>query len=120
MPEGDSIHRIAARLAPLVGEIVAASSPNPRGLLTGVAAAVDGRRLEKVEAVGKNLLLRFEGGVTLRSHLMMSGRWRVEPSSTTLLGSPWLVLVAGRWRAAQWNGPVLEVVATARARGPGG
>ena len=42
--------------------VVAASSPNPRGLVTGVAAAVDGRRLESVEAVGKHLLLRFENG----------------------------------------------------------
>jgi formamidopyrimidine-DNA glycosylase len=60
MPEGDSLHRIAARLQPLVGCVVIASSPNPRGLVTGVAAAVDGRRLESVEAVGKHLLLHFE------------------------------------------------------------
>ena len=36
---------------------------------TGVAEQLDGRRLEGVEAVGKNLLLRFEGGLVLRSHL---------------------------------------------------
>ena len=35
-----------------------------------------------VEAVGKNLLLRFEGGVVLRSHLRMRGRWRVGPRGT--------------------------------------
>ena len=29
--------------------------------------------------VGKNLLLRFEGGVVLRSHLRMNGRWLVRP-----------------------------------------
>jgi formamidopyrimidine-DNA glycosylase len=33
--------------------------------------------LESVDAVGKNLLLRFEGDVTVRSHLRMNGRWRV-------------------------------------------
>ena len=68
MPEGDSLHRIAARLQPLVGHVVDASSPHPRGRVTGVAAAIDGRRLESVEAVGKHLLLRFDGAVTLRSH----------------------------------------------------
>ena len=77
MPEGDSLHRIARRLQVLVGERVEAESPNPRGQATGVARAVDGRVLERVEAVGKNLLLRFEGGVVVRSHLRMNGRWRV-------------------------------------------
>ena len=51
----------------LVGERVEAESPNPRGLATGVAAMVDGRVLESAQAVGKHLLLRFEGGVTLQA-----------------------------------------------------
>ena len=77
MPEGDALHRVAARLQVLVGQRVEASSPNPRGVATGVARAIDGRVLESVEAVGKHVLLRFEGGVTVRSHLRMNGRWRV-------------------------------------------
>ena len=77
MPEGDSLHRVARRLQVLVGERVEAESPNPRGQVTGVARAVDGRVLERVEAVGKNVLLHFDGGVVVRSHLRMSGRWRV-------------------------------------------
>src|SRR4051812_39580426 len=109
MPEGDSLHRAAARLRPLVGHLVAASSPHPRGLATGVAAAVDGRRLESVQAVGKHLLLRFDGGVTVRSHLRMNGRWRVGSIGTTGVGRPWLVLRAGELEATQWNGPVLTL-----------
>ena len=124
MPEGDSLHRAAARLRPLVGLELSASSPHPRGLVTGVAAAVDGRRLEGVEAVGKHLLLRFEGGVTVRSHLRMSGRWRVGPVGSTGIGSigtgsigtgsigtgrPWLVLRGEAIEATQWNGPVLTL-----------
>src|SRR3954453_10571510 len=107
MPEGDSLHRAAARLRPLVGRRLSASSPHPRGLVTGVAAAVDGRRLEGVEAVGKHLLLRFEGGITIRSHLRMNGRWRVEPIGAQRAGLPWLVLRADGLEATQWNGPVL-------------
>ena len=42
MPEGDSLHRIALRLQPLVGERVEASSPHPRGRATGVAEASTG------------------------------------------------------------------------------
>jgi endonuclease-8 len=110
MPEGDSLHRAAARLRPLVGERVAASSPNSRGLATNVARAVDGRVLESVEAVGKHLLLRFEGGVTVRSHLRMNGRWRVrERGGPAWRGSPWLVLETARHEATQWNGPVLTL-----------
>ena len=110
MPEGDSLHRAAARLQPLVGERVEASSPNPRGLVTNVAQGIDGRVLESVDAVGKNLLLRFEGDVVLRSHLRMNGRWRVRPvGERAWRGSPWLVLRTPRWEATQWNGPILRL-----------
>jgi endonuclease VIII len=108
MPEGDALHRTARRLQPLVGERIEAESPSPRGEATGVARAVDGRVLERVEAVGKHLLLRFEGGVVLRSHLRMNGRWRIARRGTTR-GRPWLVLRGGAWEATQWNGPVLTL-----------
>jgi endonuclease-8 len=109
MPEGDALHRAAARLQPLVGERIEASSPNPQGEATGVAKTVDGRVLERVEAVGKHLLLHFEGGVVLRSHLRMNGRWRVGPRTGVTRGRPWLVLRGGPWEATQWNGPVLTL-----------
>lgn len=110
MPEGDALHRTADRLQVLVGQRVEASSPNPRGLGTGVARAVDGRILESVEAVGKHLLLRFEGGVTVRSHLRMNGRWRVRArNDRPWSGSPWLVLSTPGFEATQWNGPVLTL-----------
>jgi endonuclease-8 len=106
MPEGDALHRAARRLQPLVGERIEAESPSPQGEATGVAREVDGRVLESVDAIGKHLLLRFEGGVVLRSHLRMNGRWRIAPRGTTR-GRPWLVLRGGAWEATQWNGPVL-------------
>jgi endonuclease VIII len=109
MPEGDSIHRAARRLQPLVGQRVEAESPHPRAAVTGVAERVDGLRLEAVEAVGKNLVLRFEGGIVLRSHLRMRGRWFVRPRGSPVLGRPWLVLRGERLEAVQVNGPVLEL-----------
>jgi endonuclease-8 len=109
VPEGDSLHRAARRLQVLVGETVTAESPNPRGRATGVAAQVDGRRLEAVEAVGKNLILRFEGGVTVRSHLRMSGSWRVRAASDPVVGRPWLVLRSRRAQALLYGGRVLEL-----------
>jgi endonuclease VIII len=116
MPEGDSIHRAARRLQALVGERIEAESPHPRGAATGVAGQIDGRRLVSVEAVGKNLLLGFEGGVVLRSHLRMRGRWRVVPRGAPVFGRPWLVLRGADREAVLWNGPVLELNARATRR----
>ena len=77
MPEGDALHRAARSLQPLVGERLEVVTPHPRARVTRVAERLDGKRLLRVEAVGKNLLLRFEGGLVLRSHLRMSGRWQL-------------------------------------------
>jgi len=109
MPEGDTLHRAARRLQPLVGERVAAETPHPRAQAAIDAAVLDGRRLEAVEAIGKNLVLRFEGGVVLRSHLRMSGRWTVQPANGRRAGRPWLVLRGAEVEALLWNGPVLEL-----------
>jgi endonuclease-8 len=109
VPEGDAIHRVAEALRVLEGEVVAASSPHPQAALTGVAERIDGHRLERVEAVGKNLLLTFEDGTVVRSHLRMHGRWRVERAGRPIAGKPWLVLRGGEWQAIQRRGPVLAI-----------
>jgi endonuclease-8 len=109
MPEGDALHRAARRLQVLVGETVEVESLNPRAAATGVAEQLDGRRLEGVEAVGKNLLLTFEGGLVLRSHLRMSGRWTVRERGSLTEGRPWLVLRGHGREAVLWGGPVLEL-----------
>jgi len=110
MPEGDSLHRAARRLQVLVGQRVEVETPHPRAAVKGLSEKLDGRRLEEVEAVGKNLLLRFEGGLVLRSHLRMSGRWRLERRGTSHAGKPWLVLRGSEHEAVLWNGAVLELV----------
>jgi endonuclease-8 len=111
VPEGDALHRAAKRLQPLVGQRLAAESPHPRAQATGVAPRIDGRVLESVDAVGKNLLLRFEGGVVVRSHLRMTGRWRLEPRGRARTGRPWLVLRGDEFEGVLWNGPVLTLEA---------
>jgi endonuclease-8 len=121
MPEGDSIHGVARRLQPLVGEKLEVETPHPRARVTGVAGRLDGRRLLGVEAVGKNLLLRFEDGLVLRSHLRMKGRWQVleRNGTTTRRGVPWLVLRGEKAEAILWHGPVLELDDTSvRRLGP--
>jgi endonuclease-8 len=115
VPEGDALHRAAQRLRVLEGEVVAVETPHPRAAVLRLAERLDGRRLERVQAVGKNLVLRFEGGLVLRSHLRMSGRWRVQVAGTEPFGTPWLVLRGRERQAVLWNGPVLELT---RGRSP--
>lgn len=70
MPEGHLLHRHAReQSAALAGRPVAVTSPQGR-LDT---AALDGRVLERVEAHGKHLLDRFEGGLAVHVHLGMRG-----------------------------------------------
>ena len=116
MPEGDALHRAARRLQPLVGERLEVETPHPRAAASRLVERLDGCRLLSVEAVGKNLLLRFEGGLVLHSHLRMSGRWTLVACGTPLRGRPWLVLRGSRFEGRQWNGPVLELHARSVAR----
>jgi endonuclease-8 len=120
VPEGDSLHRAALRLQVLVGQTVGVETPHPRAAVKQLAERLDGLRLESVEAVGKNLLLRFEGGHVLRSHLRMTGRWRVVPRGTPRAGRPWLVLRGAEHEAVLWNGPILELVTSCYLRGSTG
>jgi endonuclease-8 len=109
MPEGDALHRAARRLRRLVGEELEVETPNPRAQVGRIAERLDGRRLLSVEAVGKNLLLTFDGGYVLRSHLRMTGRWTLVPRGSARRGRPWLILRGSRYEGVQWNGPVLEL-----------
>jgi endonuclease-8 len=73
MPEGDTLFRTAAGLRPhLVGRVVSAASarqPGPQ------VARIVGSTITAVESQGKNLLVRFDNGLELRTHLRMNGSW---------------------------------------------
>ena len=109
MPEGDALRRAAQRLQVLVGQRVEVETPHPRAAVKHLAEKLDGLTLQSVDAVGKNLLLRFDGGLVLHSHLRMNGRWRVEPRGARRVGLPWLVLRGDAYEGVLWNGPVLEL-----------
>jgi endonuclease-8 len=106
----------ARRLQVLVGQRIAAESPHPRAQAERIAERIDGRTLESVHAHGKNLVLRFDGGIVLRSHLRMSGRWSFRPRGEARAGKPWLVLRGAEVEGVLWNGPVLELHTRALAR----
>ncbi len=73
MPEGHTIHRAARdHRRVLAGEVLSVSSP--QGRFAAGAARLDGRRCLDVEAYGKHLLYRFDGGDALHIHLGLFGR----------------------------------------------
>lgn len=75
MPEGHTIHRLARRQrADLVGERVAASSP--QGRFAAGAARIDGSSCSATEAVGKHLLHVYDADLVLHVHLGLVGRFR--------------------------------------------
>jgi endonuclease-8 len=75
VPEGDTLHRTAAGLRPyLVGRPVSAVRAQGPGAVPQVGRVV-GATITAVEALGKNLLLRFDNGLELRTHLRMNGSW---------------------------------------------
>ena len=74
MPEGHSIHRIARQFAQhFVGYEVHASSP--QGRFADGALKIDGHRLIRSMAVGKQLFLEFDNHLWLRVHLGLYGAW---------------------------------------------
>lgn len=72
MPEGDTIHRIAANLAPrITGQTL------ERVTTQGLVRDLAGRTVQAVLAHGKHLVIDLDGGVQLRMHLGMNGKVRM-------------------------------------------
>ena len=90
MPEGDSRRRAEALLSPsLEGQdVTEVWFRKIRGLRPRV-----GQRIERVDAVGKHLLVEFDRNLTLRVHLGMTGSFRAIAPDTDLPRNPRLRVV---------------------------
>jgi len=121
MPEGDTIHHAAKRLREtLVGhDIVELATPHPRHGRDRWPERLSGRAVRGVDAHGKHLFVRFEGELTLHSHLRLTGMWGVYRRGRRWSRSPhraWLVLRTGQREVVQFDGPVLELMTDSRTR----
>jgi endonuclease VIII len=124
MAEGDTIHGTARRLERALGGrlLLDVAVPNPASPLRRQAPRVDslhGGFLERAEARGKHLLLHFDTGLTLHSHLGMRGSWRIEQRGARW-GRPrhgaWVVLSTAVAEAAQFGGTRLALRAETELR----
>lgn len=113
MPEGDTLARIAQVLGPLlVGRPIVAARGRPGGARL---ERVVGSTVIDVETRGKHLLIGFENGLTLHTHLGLHGSWH-----RYRRGEPWrrsparmvAVLETDEWVAACFDAPTVELLET--------
>jgi endonuclease VIII len=118
VPEGDTIHHAANRIRPVLAGHVPDElrTPHPRFRGARWEERLRGRAVTSVDAHGKHLFLRFEGDLTVHSHLRMTGSWRVLEGGRRPSSNAWLVLRRGEWTVVQFGGPVLELMTESRTR----
>jgi len=116
MPEGDTIFRTADVLrAALGGRLITAARAQAG---PGVRRVPDispliGATVEAVEARGKHLLIGFDNGLTLRSHLRMRGSWhRYRPGERWRLPGrrATIVLETHESVAVAFDTPIVELL----------
>lgn len=109
MPEGDTIHRAAIRMRPALAGHVLTRFDAPR--LVGDRPAL-GERIDDVEARGKHLLVHFSGGITLRTHMKMTGSWHLYRDGERWRKGPHLARAVvgadGGWLGVCFQAPVVE------------
>ncbi|RBM23335.1 DNA-formamidopyrimidine glycosylase family protein [Streptomyces sp. PT12] len=115
MPEGDTVWQAARRLdAALAGHRLIRSDLRVPRLAT---ADLAGREVLGVVPRGKHLLIRFDGGLTLHSHLRMDGAWRVYAAGQRWTGGPGhqirAILATEDRTAVGYRLPVLDLLRTA-------
>lgn len=110
MPEGDTVHRAATRLDDVLTGRRLRVLQAPR---LHVAMPPTGVTVAGVEARGKHLLVRFDDGHVLHTHLGMTGSWRTSTSSTPLRvrrSRIRVVLADDQVRAVCLDAPVVELL----------
>ncbi len=120
MAEGDSILRLARRLNErLAGQRISVRTPGQRRPSGLPPAELDGRKLERAESRGKHLLLHFDGGLALHSHLGMRGRWDVYAAGERWrrpAHQAWIALSGGEAEAVNFCGSTMRIAREAQLR----
>ena len=117
MPEGDTIFRTAVTLTKALGGAV----------ITGFRSSIPKLRdvelinhhIKEIEARGKNLLIHFDDGRVLYTHMMMTGSWHIYRP-----GERWqrperqmnLVLETQKFLAVCFNAPVVDLMSATEFR----
>ena len=107
MTEGDTIFRTAERLrAALQGKRVISARPDQLKRLAGTTVS-------DVQPVGKHLMIRFDNGLALHTHMRMRGTWQVYPRGQRAAGPDWqlkAILETDDMVAACLAAPLVELI----------
>lgn len=119
MPEGHTIHALAARLdrAFAGGEVEATS---PQGRFAVEAAQLEGLRLCESTAVGKHLFVAFEADLLLHVHLGLIGQFPVKPTEQDAPPAPVGAVrlrMVGESHYADLRGPMICALVTPERMG---
>jgi formamidopyrimidine-DNA glycosylase len=113
MPEGDTIFRTATVLrSALQGKRVVTARPEALERLTGTTVS-------GVETVGKHLVIRFDNGLALHSHMRMRGVWHVYRPGERWRRPAWQLKAAletGDSVAVCFSAPTVELVRNVASR----
>jgi endonuclease-8 len=115
MPEGDTIFRAARTLnRALSGKrVIRFESMFPALTRIHEDMPITGRTIESVRAMGKHILMRFSGNLTLRTHMRMSGSWHIyRPGETWRKGrlDMRIVIATADFEAVGFNIPIAEFI----------
>src|SRR5918993_2397689 len=117
MPEGDTIFRAARSMHRVLAGHVVTRFETAYAHLERVAVdtPIVGRTIERVESVGKHLLIVLSGDLVLRTHMRMNGSWHLYRH-----GEKWwrgrhalrVRIDTAAWVAVAFNVPVAEFVSS--------
>jgi endonuclease-8 len=107
MPEGDSIFRTAEKLrGALQGKRVVSAGPGQLRRLAGTTVS-------DVQPVGKHLMIRFDNGLALHTHMRMRGVWQVYARGQRAARPDWqlkAIIETDDMVAACFAAPVVELI----------
>ena len=113
MPEGDTIWRTAALLRDaLAGKQITEARPQSLSRLNGATVTA-------VEPAGKHLVIRFDNGYSLHSHMRMRGIWHVYKPGERWHRPEWrlkALLATHDSMAACFDAPIVELIRNVNER----
>jgi endonuclease-8/formamidopyrimidine-DNA glycosylase len=104
MPEGHTVHRLAAAHLELFGARTVTVA-SPQGRFADGARRLDGRVLETADAHGKHLLLRFDDDQVLHVHLGIYGKYALGPPPAPAPAGAIRLRLTGEGGYADLRGP---------------
>ncbi len=116
MPEGDTIHRAAHRLDQVLAGRRLVRLEAPR---LAVAMPPAGTGVDEVTARGKHLLVHFDDGHVLHTHMRMNGSWHTYPAGERWRRGPGrmrVLLADDDVQAVCFDAPVVQLLDQAALR----